>query len=915
MTPARWQKACDLFAAALERPAIERGIFLTEACGGDDDLRRDLETLLASDSRANSAFEQLPAAVVSAASGASAVLSLPGRGLGEGSLARESLLAPESLIGTRIGHYEIKRVIGSGGMSTVYEAVQDSPRRTVALKMMKPGVVSRAALRRFEFEAETLARLRHPNIAQIYEAGTYFPEGSEFRVQGSGDQRSGTGDQGSAGGGRPTRQDDSPLTTHHSPDEGLPWFAMEYLPNARPITDYARAANLTTRQRLELFVKVCHAVAHGHEKGIIHRDLKPANILVADEGSLTAEAQRAQREDSFLSVLSASAVKVIDFGIARATDSDLSVTRETQAGALIGTLQYMSPEQCDPGYAPPQSEPRRVSERDQNRDTPSPFKGEGRGAGTDSPLTTHPSPLTPHQVGDIDTRSDVYSLGVVLYELLADRLPYDISTTTVYRAIKIVMEQTPEPLFSMGSEFRVQGSGQRRSPSPSQGEGRGEGATPSPCKGEGRGEGGPRRGKSKIRRGELRDVEAIVMKALAKDPARRYRSAGDLAADLERHLRGDPTEARPPTAWERGARWIARHPTRATLVTCISLALLTFVATYAAFWFYNARPYELQRSGREVRLLAMSGRTLHRWHTSDPNGFVFAELVETALGTPDKLVMLAFPREDDSEHYGRLCAFDASAPQRLVWRSTVEESELPRAARDRGHSAIQFAYTMGRVADVFPELPGDEVIAVFAHAAPRLVRVYDLSGAVRYQAWIYGGVEHLYRMAARGNDAGLLVLAVRDEAHGREEPDPLRVVALRPEPAHIGTDFLPLIRGDEWTAWCLRLRIPDDAALHVKAVGLGPGSAEALAFNVDPARALSYSVTFDCDGSPACGWIISDWGEVVSPPRCRDEYAQIWGSTNRPPWLPDPNALALEPCECAPPEVPSDTPEASTEPD
>ncbi|MHC4775079.1 MAG: serine/threonine-protein kinase, partial [Planctomycetota bacterium] len=183
----------------------------------------------------------------------------------------------------RIGHYHVKRIIGIGGMGTVYEAVQEHPRRAVALKVMKPGIASRSALRRFEDESQILARLRHPNIAQVYEAGTY--------------------------------------------DEGagpVPYFAMEYIPDARPVTDYAQAKALSTRQRLELFAKVCDAIHHGHQKGIIHRDLKPGNILVDPNGE----------------------PKIIDFGVARTTDSDLAVTTlQTDVGQLIGTLQYMSPEQ------------------------------------------------------------------------------------------------------------------------------------------------------------------------------------------------------------------------------------------------------------------------------------------------------------------------------------------------------------------------------------------------------------------------------------------------------------------------------------------------------------------------------------------------------------------------------------------
>ena len=150
----------------------------------------------------------------------------------------------DPMIGLTVGQYTIKRVIGSGGMGTVYEAMQQSPRRTVALKMLKQGIASRSALKRFEYEAQTLGRLRNENIAQIYEAGTWDD---------------GTG--------------------------ARPFFAMEYLAGAKSLTQYALDKKLGTRERLELFLKVCEAVQHGHQKGIIHRDIKPENIIVNDAGA------------------------------------------------------------------------------------------------------------------------------------------------------------------------------------------------------------------------------------------------------------------------------------------------------------------------------------------------------------------------------------------------------------------------------------------------------------------------------------------------------------------------------------------------------------------------------------------------------------------------------------------------------
>ena len=288
----------------------------------------------------------------------------------------------------RVGQYHIKRVLASGGMGTVYEATQEKPRRVVAIKLMKQGIASKSALRRFEYESQILARLRHPGIAQIYEAGT------------------------------------------HRDDSGtVPYFAMEYIPNALSLTKYAKDKKLSTREKLDLFTQVCDAVHHGHQKGIIHRDLKPGNILVDSNGQ----------------------VKVIDFGVARGTDSDMAVTTlQTDIGQLVGTLQYMSPEQC-------------VAD--------------------------------PH---DIDTRSDVYALGVVLYELLAEKLPYKISSKQIFEGTRIIREQQPTNITTIDKTLKG-------------------------------------------------DIETIIYKALEKDRERRYQSTIELSQDIRRYLGGEAVIARPPS--------------------------------------------------------------------------------------------------------------------------------------------------------------------------------------------------------------------------------------------------------------------------------------------------------------------------------------------------------------------------------
>ena len=295
---------------------------------------------------------------------------------------------PPTALPKKIGPYAIKRRIGSGGMGVIYEAVQESPRRAVAIKVMRHGVDSLEAKKRFEYESQLLARLSHPGIAQVYSAGT-----------------------------------------HREADQEIPYFAMEYIPNAGTLTAFAEEKHLSTRERVELFIRICGAVHHGHQKGIVHRDLKPSNILLDSHGN----------------------PKVIDFGVARAADPGAGVTAaETEMGQIVGSLQYMSPEQfnADPN--------------------------------------------------DLDTRSDVYALGVILYELLRSELPYTLTRTSIYKAAQIVKDQEPARL----SDGHPHLAG---------------------------------------------DLETVVHKALAKDRSQRYQSAHGLAKDLQRVLDGEAVAARPPS--------------------------------------------------------------------------------------------------------------------------------------------------------------------------------------------------------------------------------------------------------------------------------------------------------------------------------------------------------------------------------
>ena len=331
--------------------------------------------------------------------------------------AENSSRVPEGdrLVGTRVGAYTLNRVIAAGGMGTVYEATQEQPRRTVAVKLMHPGISSPSAEKRFKFESQLLAQLHHDGIAQVYEAGT-----------------------------------------HCDGDVTVPFFAMEYIVGASPITTYVKRKNLDIREKMRLFALVCEAVHHGHQKGIIHRDLKPGNILVSAAGQ----------------------VKIIDFGVARATDSDLALTTlHTDVGQLIGTLQYMSPEQCE---ADPQN---------------------------------------------IDTRSDIYALGVVFYELLCDRLPYNVTHKAMHEATRVIREEQPAKLSTL----------------------------------------------SKALRG---DIETIALKALEKERDRRYQSATDFSQDIHRYLRSEPISAHPPSFVYQFRVFARRNRSFVGAVATVFMALL-----------------------------------------------------------------------------------------------------------------------------------------------------------------------------------------------------------------------------------------------------------------------------------------------------------------------------------------------------
>jgi serine/threonine protein kinase/WD40 repeat protein len=351
----------------------------------------------------------------------------------------------------RIGPYRILTVLGQGGMGVVYLAEQEHPiRRKVALKVVKVGMDTREVVARFDTERQALALMSHPNIARVLDAGTS--------------------------------------------DEGRPYFVMEYVPGI-PITDYCDRNRLSTRERLALFITVCQAVQHAHQKGIIHRDLKPSNVLVAIEDGRPVP-------------------KVIDFGIAKATHQRLTEQAVfTRHGVLIGTPEYMSPEQAEPGRL------------------------------------------------EVDTTTDIYSLGVMLYELLVGVLPFDADTlrkAAYAELVRIIQNEGPAR-----PSLRVTGLGAHALDMAK----RRDTDVPS------------------LRKQLRGDLDWIVLRALEKDRTRRYASASEFAADIERHLADEAVMASPPSAAYRVQKFVRRHRLGVAAATFVvaSLAAGLAVSTWSFF--------------------------------------------------------------------------------------------------------------------------------------------------------------------------------------------------------------------------------------------------------------------------------------------------------------------------------------------
>lgn len=444
----RHEREMEVFEQVCDLPPEERAKALGEFCREDLSLRVRVEAMLALDNADDRRLDNVDSQTRMAQ-----LIESVKNSTSDGDM-------PE-----RIAGYRIIRKVGAGGMGVIFEAEQESPRRRVALKVLRPGLFGRDMLKRFQHEAQVLGHLQHPGIAQIHEAG--------MAEVGDGNRQ--------------------------------PFFAME-LVDGEPLDQFCKSRKLGTRQRLELIARVCDAVQHAHQKGVVHRDLKPNNVLVVASESTSSIGNHDPLGQP----------KVLDFGIARVTDADVqTVTVQTEVGQLVGTLAYMSPEQV---------------------------------AGKSE---------------DIDTRSDVYALGVMLYETLSGKRPHDLTGLSIVEAARIITETDPQPLGQFDRTLRG-------------------------------------------------DVETIVAKALGKDRERRYGSAAELAADIRRHLQFQPIEARPAGTAYHLSRF-ARRNRGLVAGFMTALAALTIGLIFSGYYLVESRTQrnkaiEASRAAERDRNAAIEAR-------------------------------------------------------------------------------------------------------------------------------------------------------------------------------------------------------------------------------------------------------------------------------------------------------------------
>jgi serine/threonine protein kinase len=440
--------------------------------------------------------------------------------------------------GSVIGPFKLKEQIGEGGMGLVFVAEQQEPvRRKVALKIIKPGMASKQVIARFEAERQALAMMDHQNIAKVFDAGTT--------------------------------------------ESGRPYFVME-LVHGVPITEYCDANKLTPRQRLELFVPVCQAIQHAHQKGIIHRDVKPSNILVT------------MYDDKPVP-------KAIDFGVAKAIEQRLTEKSVyTQFGTLVGTFEYMSPEQAE------------------------------------------------MNAFGVDTRSDIYALGVLLYELMTGSTPLErkrLREAAFDEIRRIIKEEEPQrPSVRLSTSDTLAKVAEARKTDPAK--------------------------LSRLLRGEL---DWVVMRCLEKDRSRRYDAASALARDVERYLKDEPVEARPPSTWYRLRKATWRHRTALSVAGVVAATVV--LGTTVSLWQAS-----LARADRERAELAEAKRIQDKL---DADAALIAERRQNAL---DRAIEAAFSGDLAKAHKDIVAAEQAGvAPDRVHWLHGLvhyQQGKLEEAIRE-----------------------------------------------------------------------------------------------------------------------------------------------------------------------------------------------------------------------------------------
>jgi serine/threonine protein kinase/tetratricopeptide (TPR) repeat protein len=529
------ERSIFMAAVAMETPA-QRSAYLDEACAGDAALRRRVEALLASHEQASSFLgKTVPEGLAERLEATRGEPPAAEEAPTSAGDATGSGSADEGQV-SRVGPYKLLQEIGAGGMGTVWMAEQTEPiRRRVAVKVVKEGMDSAQVLARFEAERQALALMDHPNIARVLDAGR------------------------------------TPA--------GRPYFVME-LVKGQPITRYCDEQRLGVRERLELFAGVCRAVQHAHQKGVIHRDLKPSNVLVAPYDGVPV-------------------VKVIDFGVAKATGQQLTErTLFTGFGALVGTPEYMSPEQAE------------VNNQ------------------------------------DVDTRSDVYALGVLLYELLTGSTPLtrkrarEEALLEVLRAVR--EEEPPRPSTRLSDSKELPSIAAQR------------GAEPARL--------------TKLVCGEL---DWIVMKALEKDRSRRYETSSALAADVERYLGDEPVLACPPSAWYRFGKLVRRHrgPVVAAAVFVLLLAAGAMGSTLGL-----VRALDAEQKTRT----ALEAETAAKQQLRQAMDALTDDVVETMFARQPELA------EQEKDFLSKVLALYESATRQL------EEMAETRLLRARGFYKVAF---------------------------------------------------------------------------------------------------------------------------------------------------------------------------------------------------------------------------------